>query len=50
MEPRSAFVNGSEKPVIESEDFARLLKAISEGKFQFNGAGVRVTSMKVSRP
>ena len=46
----SAFVNGSEKPVIESEDFARLLKAVSEGKFQFNGAGVRLLSMKVMRP
>ncbi len=46
----SAFVNGSEKPVIESEDFARLLKAVSEGKFQFNGAGVRIVSMKVMRP
>ena len=46
----SAFVNGSEKPVIESEDFARLLKAVSEGKFQFNGAGVRLLSLKVMRP
>jgi hypothetical protein len=46
----SAFVNGSEKPVLESEDFARLLKAVSEGKFQFNGAGVRLLSLKVMRP
>ncbi|MBQ6136680.1 MAG: hypothetical protein IJI73_04850 [Kiritimatiellae bacterium] len=45
----SVFVDGSEKPVIESGKFSRLLKAVSEGKFQFNGAGVRLLSMKVMR-
>jgi hypothetical protein len=43
-------VDGSEKPVIETDAYAEMLRAVQEGKFRFNGEGVRLTSMSVRRP
>ena len=46
----TAFVGDAEKPVIDSDEHAELLRAVKEGKFQFNGEGMRLTSMSVRRP
>jgi hypothetical protein len=46
----TVFVDGSEKPVIETDAYAEMLRAVQEGKFRFNGEGVRLTSMSVRRP
>ena len=46
----SVFVSDFEKPVLASDAHARYLKRVAEGKFRFNGAGVRLLSMKVMRP
>ena len=46
----SLFVDGAEKAVLESDACAKFLRRVKEGKFRFNGAGVRLLSMKVMRP
>ena len=46
----TVFVDGTEKPVIETDAYAEMLRAVQEGKFRFNGEGVRLTSMSVRRP
>lgn len=46
----SVFVDGVEKPLIETDDYARILRRVGEGKFKFNGSGVRLLSMKAMSP
>ena len=46
----TVFVGDAEKPVIDSDEHAELLRAVKEGKFQFNGEGMRLTSLSVRRP
>ena len=46
----SVFSGDAEKPVFETEDYADYLKNVKEGKFQFNGAHVKMLSMKVMSP
>ena len=43
-------IDGAEKAVLESDACAKFLRRVKEGKFRFNGAGVRLLSMKVMRP
>ena len=46
----SVFAGDAEKPILETEESADYLKDVKEGKFQFNGAGVKMLSMKVMSP
>ena len=46
----SVFVDGGAEPLIETGACARTMRRIAEGKFQFNGAGARLLSMRVSKP
>ena len=46
----SVFVDGAEKPLIETDGYARILRRVGEGKFKFNGSGVRLLSMRAMRP
>jgi hypothetical protein len=46
----SVFAGDAEKPILETEESADYLKDVKEGKFQFNGAGVKILSMKVMSP
>ena len=46
----SAFVNGSNKPFLETEDYADYLNDVKEGKLRLNGAKMKIHSMKVVRP
>ena len=46
----TVFVGDAEKPVIDSDEHAELLRAVKEGKFQFNGEEMRISSLSVRRP
>lgn len=46
----SVFAGDAEKPILETEENADYLKEVKEGKFQFNGAGVKMLSIKVMSP
>ena len=46
----TAFVGEDEKPIIENDEHAELLRSIKAGKLQFTGTYVRLFSAKVSRP
>ena len=46
----TAFVGDDEKPIIENDEHAELLRSIKAGKLRFTGTYVRLFSAKVSRP
>ena len=43
----SVFVDGAADPLIETDDYARILRRVGEGTFKFNGSGARILAMKV---
>ena len=46
----TVFLGDTDRPVFETTEFARVLRPVKEGKFQFNGSGVRILSVKVFQP
>ena len=46
----AVFVGDAEKPVIDSDEHAELLRAVKDGKLQLNGEEMRITSLSVRRP
>ncbi|MBR0057008.1 MAG: hypothetical protein IJP66_06730 [Kiritimatiellae bacterium] len=43
----SVFVDGAAEPLVETDDYARILRRVGEGTFKFNGSGARILAMKV---